>query len=245
MIRHTGIIIVFILFLSINISVKSQIFPSFALAGGPTAGWFFNDVSDLNSELKLGGFPELSKSGYLTLGGGGFIDVSVGKDYIRVGGFGTGFETNQDKKYNDTTTKAVNYSLGIGGLDFEYVKTIGKIFDVHVGAQLATGRLVLELYQYGSAFGNYNTIFGELQSNGSSTDLSRVFKNRFYSVQPLIGFGVMLKSAIYLKFDAGYHFAAMGKWKVDNDIEVDNFPEGIKANGFTINLGINFGIFTR
>jgi hypothetical protein len=245
MIRHTRIVIVFILFLVLNTSVKSQFFPSFGIAGGPTVGWFFNDVKELNSQLQLGGFPELSDGGYLTLGGGGFIDMQVGKNYLRIGGFGTGFETNKDKKYNDTTTKAVNYSLGIGGIDLEFAKPFGKFIDIHIGAQIATGRLILELYQYGSSYGNYNTIFGELQSNGSSTNLSRVFKNRFYSVQPLIGIGFLIKTAIYLKLDAGYHFAAMGDWKVDNDVKVDNFPDGITSKGFTLNLGINFGIFTR
>jgi hypothetical protein len=245
MIRHSRITVLFILLVSLNISVKSQFFPSFGLAGGPSAGWFFNDVKDLNTQLKLGGFPELSGSGYFTLGGSGFIDFSMGKNYLRIGGFGSGFNTKQDKRYNDTTTKAVNYSLGMGGLDFEYVKSFGLIFDVHAGLQLATGRLTLELYQYGSSFGNYNTIFGELGSNGSSGNLSRVFKNRFYSVQPLIGVGVLIKNAVYLKLDAGYHIAAMGDWRVDNDIKVDNFPKGITSKGFTLNLGINFGIFTR
>jgi len=245
MIRNFRIIIPIILFFALNISLKSQIFPSFGLAGGPSMGWFFNPVKDLNNELKLAGFPEFSESGYFTMGGGGFVDMQVGSSYLRIGGFGTGFTTRQDKKFNDTLTKAANYSLGMGGLNIEYVKPLGKIFDIHIGAQFATGNLTLELYQYGSSFGNYNTIFGELQSNGSSTHLSRIFKSRFYSVQPLLGLGILLKSAIYLKLDAGYQLASMGDWRVDNDVKVTNFPKGIEAKGFTINLGINFGIFTR
>lgn len=245
MILNNRIVISILMILALNFSLKSQIFPSFGLAGGPSAGWSLNPVKDLNNELKLAGFPEFSESGFLMLGGGGFIDMQVGSGYIRVGGFGSGFSTKQDKRYNDTLTKAANYSLGMGGLNIEYVKPFGKIFDVHIGTQIATGKLTLELYQYGSSFGNYNTIFGELQSNGSSSHLSRIFRSRFYSVQPLIGFGILVKSALYIKLDAGYQVSAMGDWKVDNDVKVDNFPKGIEAKGFTLNLGINFGIFTR
>lgn len=245
MIRNFRIVIPIILFFTINISVKSQMFPSFGLAGGPSIGLFINPVKDLNKELKLAGFPEMPESGYLMLGGGGFVDIQLGNSYLRFGGFGSGFSTKQDNRFNDTLTKAANYSLGMGGLDIEYVKAFGKMFDIHIGAQFATGRLTLELYQYGSSFGNYNTIFGELESNSSSTQLSRIFKSRFYSVQPLIGIGVLIKSALYLKLDAGYQLASMGDWRVDNDVKVTNFPKGIEAKGFTVNLGINFGIFTR
>jgi hypothetical protein len=133
----------------------------------------------------------------------------------------------------------------MGGIVFEFVKTFGNVFDVHLGAQFATGKLKLELYQYGNDFGNYNSIFGELQSNGSSSNLSRVFTSRFYSIQPQIGIGVLVKKFFYFTLDAGYHFAGMGGWKVDNDVEVKNFPDGITTKGFTINLGLNLGLFIR
>ncbi|HEY3250477.1 MAG TPA: hypothetical protein VGK25_05110 [Ignavibacteria bacterium] len=245
MIRSLKTIILVFIFLAFNKSGFSQIFPSLALAGGPSAGWFFNPVKDLNNELKLAGFPEFSENGYFTLGGGGFIDLPTGKNFLRIGGFGNGFTTKQEKKYGDTLTKAANYSLGLGGLSFEYVKTFGNIFDIHIGAQFATGKLILELYQYGSPYGNYGTIFGELQSNGSSTNLSRVFTSRFYSAQPQLGIGLLLKKFIYLKLDAGYQLAGMGSWRVDNDVEVKNFPKDITSKGFSINLGLNFGLFIR
>jgi len=223
----------------------SQMFPSIELGGGPSAGWFFNPVKDLNNELRQAGFPEFRESGYLTLGGSGFVDFSSGKDYYRIGGFGTGFLTKESKKINDSLTKAANYSLGMGGIFVEYVKTFGDVFDIHFGAQFATGELKLELYQYGSSYGNYVNIFGELQSNSSSSNISRVFTSKYYSAQPQAGIGILVKRTYYIKLDAGYHIAAMGKWYVDNDVKVDNFPGGITSKGFTINLGINVGLFFR
>lgn len=226
-------------------SVNSQIFPSIALAGGPSVGWIFNPVKDLNTELKNAGFPEFKESGFLTLGGGGFIDLPAKNNFLRIGGFGTGFSSKQDKKYNDTLTKSANYSLGMGGLVIEFVKTFGNKLDVHVGAQFATGKLKLELYQYGSSYGSYGTIFGELQSNGSSSNLSRVFNTRIFSFQPQIGIGVLVRKFFYIKLDAGYHLSSTGTWRVDNDVEVPNFPSGITAKGFTVNLSLNLGLFIR
>jgi len=225
--------------------VNSQIFPSIALAGGLSVGWYFNPVKDLNNELRNAGFPEFKESGFFTIGGGGFIDFPLKNNFFRVGGFGTGFSSKQDKKYNDTLTKAANYSLGMGGLVFEYVRTFTSVFDVHIGAQFATGNLRLELYQYGSSYGNYGSILGELGSNGTTSNISRVFTSRIYSVQPQLGIGVLVKKFFYIKLDAGYQLSSEGAWKVDDEVEVQNFPSGITAKGFIINLSLNLGLFIR
>jgi hypothetical protein len=228
---------------SLNTSF-AQVFPSLAVSGGPMAGWNFTKTTDLNNELRNAGFPEVSKNGFFTLGGGGFIDLPVKKNFIRIGGLGIGFSTNIDKKVNDSLTKAVTYDFGMGGLSIEFVKPI-KDFDISIGAMFSTGTLKLNLYQYGIDYGNYNSIFGEFTNNSSSGNITRNFKVRFYSVQPQIGFGFLIKKFLYLKLNAGYLFSAHGKWKVDNSIEVSNFPSGIKADGFNITFGINAGLFFR
>lgn len=226
-------------------SSNSQFLPSLALAGGVTAGWHFNPVKNLNAELKLAGFPEMSESGFFTMGGGGFIDIPVGKSFLRFGGFGNGFTSKQSKQYSDTLKKDANYSMGQGGISFEYVIPLGKIIDISIGTQISTGTLKLELYQYGSSYGSYGNIFGELANNNSSTNLSRTFKSRFYTAQPQVGFGILLRKFLYLKVDAGYQIGTQGTWRVDNDVEVKNFPDGIEAKGFNINVGLNFGLFIK
>jgi hypothetical protein len=57
--------------------------------------------------------------------------------------------------------------------------------------------------------------------------------------------GLLLRNYLYLKLTAGYMLSFQGKWKVDNDIEAKNFPDGVTSRGFNINLGLNFGIFFR
>jgi hypothetical protein len=222
----------------------AQLFPSLAISGGPTAGWHFMKTDVLNSELQKAGFPQVSTGGFFTLGGGGFIDLPLKKNFIRVGGFGTGFSTNLSRQVNDTLTKALDFSYGMGGISIEFVKPFGS-FDITIGAQFATGTLKLNLYQYGSSYGNWNSIFGETSSNSSSSNITRNFKVRFYSVQPQIGFGLLLKKFIYFKLNAGYLLSTNGTWKVDNDVNATSVPTGIKTDGFNINLGVNIGIFFR
>lgn len=226
-------------------SANGQFLPSLALAGGVTAGWHFNPVKNLNAELKKAGFPEMNENGFLTLGGGGFIDIPVKSHFLRFGGFGNGFTSKQSLQYNDSLKKDVNYSLGQGGISFEYVIPLGKVVDISIGSQFSTGTLKIELYQYGKDFGNYNNIFGELQSNGTSSNLSRVFKSRFYTVQPQVGIGILMRKFVYLKIDCGYQLGAQNTWRVDNDVETQNFPSGIEPKGLVINVGLNFGLFIK
>lgn len=223
----------------------SQFLPSFAFAGGIRAGWIFNPVKELNTELKNAGFPVMPESGFFTTGGGGFIDLPMKGNFLRIGGFGSGFTSKQTAAVNDSLTKDANYSLGQGGISFEFVMPLSKIFDFSLGTQISTGTLQLELYQYGKDLGSYNTIFGELQSNGSSSNLSRIFKTRFYAIQPQLGIGILLKKFMYIKIDCGYQLGAQNTWRVDNDVKVNDFPEGIEPKGLVLSLGLNFGLFIR
>jgi hypothetical protein len=243
--RKLRILTVLLVFLGFLGTSNSQLLPSFAFAGGVTAGWHFNPVKNLNLELKNAGFPEMSENGFLTLGGGGFIDLPNKGNFIRIGGFGNGFVSKLSKQFNDTLKKDVNYSLGQGGFSLEYVIPISKVFDVSFGSQFAIGTLKLELYQYGSDLNNYSNTFSEFSTNGSTTNLTRIFKSRFYTVQPQVGLGIMLRKFMYLKIDCGYQIGAQSNWRVDNDVEVKDFPKGIEPKGLMINVGLNFGLFIR
>ncbi|MFI5144372.1 MAG: hypothetical protein ACHQJ4_02135, partial [Ignavibacteria bacterium] len=237
--RFLTLIIIFVLAFRLS---YSQLFPNLAIFGGPSAGWHFNNVNDLNTELSKAGFPKVATNGFFSMGGGGYIDLPTKKGFFRIGGMGTGFSTNLSQQVNDSLTKALNYAFGMGGLSVEYVHPIGN-FDIIAGALFSTGTLKLDLYQYGKDNGNYSSVLGEFTNNSSSQNITRNFKVRFFSVQPQISFALLLKKFLYLKLTGGYLVTANGTWKVDNNIDVPNFPSGIKANGFTINLSVNAGIF--
>ncbi|MCC7159258.1 MAG: hypothetical protein IT281_06950 [Ignavibacteria bacterium] len=245
MTRKSYFAVTLFVFFSFLGSTYGQLLPSFAIAGGPTAGWHFNPVKDLNLQLKNAGFPEMSESGFLTLGGGGFIDLPMKSNFLRIGMFGSGFTSKQTRAVNDSLTKAANYSMGLGGFSLEYVLPLSKVFDISFGSQFSTGLLKLELYQYGKDLGNYSGTYLQFQNASSSSDISRVYKSRFFTAQPQIGVGIMLRKFMYLKIDCGYQIGIQNTWRVDNDVEVKDFPKGIEAKGLVVKLGLNFGLFIR
>ncbi len=233
-------VVLFVFIFTANL--RSQ-FPSIELFGGTSIGFYFNDTKDLNAELVKAGFPELDKQ-FLTLGGGGYIDLEIKGDFLRIGGLGLGFSSVKEKKVNDSLTKAVNYDFGMGGISIEYVKVI-KTLDLTFGVQITMGTLKIDLYQYGRDAENYNGILGNYSLNGSSQNITKNFKMRFFGFQPQVGVGFLMNKFLYAKLNTGYNATLNGSWKVDNDIEVTNFPEGIKPGGFNVNLSINVGLFFR
>ncbi len=110
MIRKSAVIFIITGVVVLKSSFSKLVLPNLAFGGGPSAGWYFNNTSDLNAELKKAGFPELSTNGFFTLGGAGFLDIELKKRtnaFLRFGGFGVGFSTHKDQSVNDTLAKAV------------------------------------------------------------------------------------------------------------------------------------------
>lgn len=239
-----SLVISFISIIFVSSQANAQIFPRFSIAGGPTIGYHMNNTDDINSALRQIGIPEID-NGFLTLGGGGFVDLPFkGVDKLRVGGFGNGFSTSSTATVNGLK-KTAEYSYGEGGIQFDYRLSPAKSIDITFGVQLATGTLEIELYQSEPGFGNWNNIVNELAGSSSSTNISRNFSTRFYSVQPQAGFGFFITSAIYGKLNAGYEFGFNGDWEVDDDVTATDVPSSIKADGLNVSFGLYFGLFSK
>lgn len=225
-------------------SAEAQLFPRFSIAGGPTVGYHTANTDDINSALRLIGIPELDK-GFLTLGGGGFVDVPFkGFQWLRVGGFGNGFSSYTTATV-DGLKKSAEYSYGEGGIQLDYRLSPARWLDVTFGLQLATGSLEIELYQSAPGYGNWNNIVTELSGSNSSQNISRTLRTHFYSVQPQAGIGIFLTSLIYARLNAGYEFGFNGDWKADDDITATGVPSSIKSDGINVNFGLNFGLFSK
>lgn len=239
-------VLILISFLFISKDSFSQLFPRFSIAGGPSIGWQYQKTDDLNYEMKRIGVPTFPVDGFMILGGGGFVDLPFKSlNWLRVGGFGTGFNYKRQITTSENLTKTVYYSFGSGGLTLEYVKHLGKRFELTGGAYLSTGKLTIDVYQNTPDFGNWNQIFNQLAGVITSDNNSTKLSVRYYSAQPTIGLGAFITSFLYAKVNAGYLFTANGDWKVGDDIPVTNAPSGIKADGFNVNFSLNFGLFTK
>ncbi|HMS32720.1 MAG TPA: hypothetical protein PKC91_01405 [Ignavibacteria bacterium] len=245
--RFKFLSLIILLLLLQNVSY-SQLFPRFSIAGGPTVGWFWNNTDDLNNQLQSLGIPGISKDGFLTLGGGGFVDLPLKNiRWLRVGGSGEGFTTETQIVSPDFPyiTRTVNYHYGSGGITLDYVKTFGKSIELTLGAYVSTGKLTIQLYQNDASFGSWNNIFGQYGGDSSTQNFSNKLSVRFYAARPQIGLGVFLTGFLYAKLNAGYQFSTNNDWYVDDDRVVLNAPSGIKADGFLVNFSLNVGLFTK
>jgi len=229
-------LIAVILFLFVDIT-NAQFFNKFSLFGGPMVGWHVPNVTDLNTEIKKLGYQfDFSKSGFLTLGGGGFIDVPLVAG-LRIGAFGTGFsEDKQDEAwFPEIGPKAAKFSFHYAAISVEYAKKISKNFDYTFGGNVGVGKTKIELSKFMSP--SWGGIV-------YSDNYTKSFSTTTYTFNPQIGIGYNVTKFMYLKLNAGYMFTIRGDWKLNDVLIVTNVPSGIKADGFNFNLGINFGLFT-
>lgn len=218
----------------------SQMFNKFSIAAGPVFGWNVPSITDLNTELQKAGLPELSKSGILATGGSVFIDLPVVKG-LRVGYTGYGFTSNSSSTFS-TNSKVAEFSYSTNALTVEYSQKLGNVFDYTLGGMIGVGSTNLKLVNYSNTFKEWN-INHYLNDTNSSGYNSLTFKNTSYSIVPQAGIGLHATKFLYFKLDAGYLLTINSKWKLDDLIEVNNFPSGIKADGFMMKLGVFIGLF--
>jgi hypothetical protein len=235
------ILIVFALFFVSGIS-SAQFFNKFSLFGGPMIGWQVPQVSDLNAELKKLYFPtEFPKSGFLTLGGGGYIDIP-GVNGLRVGGFGTGF--TDDETYESINPEAdilaAKFSFRYAAISVEYGRRLSKKFEYTLGGNIGIGKTSIGLSRFRTSSSGWGFENGYTLSSGNSTN---TFTSTTYTFNPQVGLGLNVTKFMYLKLNAGYMFTIRGDWKLNDVLTVTNVPTSIKADGFNFSLGINFGLF--
>jgi hypothetical protein len=235
-------ILITAVFLFISNISSAQFFNKFSLFGGPMVGWQVPNVNDLNAEIKKLGISEFSSSGYLTLGGGGYIDVPVVSG-LRIGAFGTGF--TEDKVAPNQSANiplfTAKFSFRYTAISIEYARKLSKNFDYTLGGNIGVGTTKLQLTQFDPVTIIWNT------NNGSSLltySQTSSYTTTTYTFNPQVGLGYNVTKFMYLKLNAGYMFTLRGDWKLNDVLTVTNVPSGIKADGFNFNLGINFGLFT-
>lgn len=218
----------------------SQMFNKFSIAAGPVFGWNVPSMTDLNNELIKVGIPELSKSGVFASGGSVFIDLPVVKG-LRIGYTGYGYTENKSATFT-ANSKIAEFSFSTNSVTVEYSQKLGKKFDYTIGGMVGVGSTNLKLVNYANTFSQWN-INHYLNDTNSSGHNSLSFKNTSYSIVPQAGLGFHATKFLYFKLDAGYLLTINSKWKLDDLIEVNNFPTGIKADGFMVKFGVFVGLF--
>lgn len=212
---------------------------AFSIGGGPTVGYQDVKFDDINTMLVSSGIPAL-KNGVVYFGGGGFIDIPFKSlKWLRIGGFARGFSAKSSAT-SSGITKTAMVDYGEGGLTLDYVFRFGPVLDVTLGSSFGTGEYKLNLHQSGTTSPTWGNIW-----NGTTQNASRNLKTRVFTAQPTIGIGGKLAAFIYGKLNAGYLLSSHSDWKSEEDIVVTGVPDGVKPDGFNVNLTINVGLFFR
>jgi len=219
--------------------VHSQMFNDFAIFGGPMVGWHIPSVDDLNRELSKLSIEEFSNSGYLTFGGGGYVDLPVVKG-LRIGVFATGFsdERNSPVLLDKTINSAV-FGFSYTSLSVEYTKRFFKNFEFSLGGTFGLGKTKLTISRAPSKLISWNGF-------SDSTDVF-IGENRYtaksFTIGPEFGLGFYPTDYLLIRLTAGYVLTLQGEWKLNDAITVNGVPSGIKGQGFTLGLSINGGLF--
>lgn len=231
-------VLIFLTFLFTGKSY-SQMFNDFAIFGGPAVGWHIPSVDDLNRELRKLSIEEFPNSGFITFGGGGYVDLPV-VNGLRVGVFATGFSEEKNSPIlPDKMINSASFGFSYTSLSVEYATRVFKNFEFSIGSTFGLGKTRLTISRMPS----------QLNSWSGFVDTSGIFvgENRYtvksFTIGPNIGFGFYPTNYMLIRLTAGYILTVQGDWKLNDVVTVTGIPSGIKAQGFTFGLSVNGGLF--
>lgn len=235
---------IIILFLSCNIiSQEKKYFDApFGGGGGYTPGWIFVNLDELNSQLLNFGSGQLSKSGFYTSGGAGFVYIGFIPN-LRIGGMGFGGSASESALVDGFEREAI-YKINGGGFTIEYTLPFIKNMAVSIGTVIGGGSIQIELYRNAGNF-DWQNLWAEVSTTTSSSpNISRKLSNDFFLLSPLINIDIPFYRFISFRLGGGYQLAVGKRWKVENDRQLSNVPSKLNGNSFFIQSGLFFGFFS-
>lgn len=213
----------------------------FGIAGGFNPVYAFPNLDALNARAKNLGLEELSNSGLVLWGGGGYAYIMI-IDNLRLGGIGLSgtIKTSGNEGF---INRELNYSLGLGGITVEYTLPFIKYVAVSVGSIIGIGSQSIESYEN---FGNYTwensfpqPIYSSLATPGNYSKMT----NTFFTIAPTLNVDIPLSRFMAFRVGGGYILNFNDDWKVNNGRDVSGVPTSLTENNFYIQTGIYFGFF--
>jgi len=235
-------LIIMILSCSLFAQDKKYFDAPFGGGGGYTPGWIFVNLDEYNKQQFSFGSGQLSKSGFYTSGGAGFVYIGFVPN-LRIGGMGFGGRTSASSLLDGFERETI-YQISGGGLTVEYTLPFIKNIAVSVGSVIGGGSIQVDLYRNK---GNYDwqSLWLEVSTaSSSSPNISRRLSNGFFLLTPMINIDIPFYRFISFRLGCGYQLAVGNTWKVDNDKELSNVPSKLNGNSFFIQSGIFFGFFS-
>lgn len=232
-------IIIILVFLSLCLYSQDRRYfdAPFGGGGGYTPGWIFVNVDELNKQLISFGSGQLSKNGFYTSGGAGFLYIGFIPN-LRIGGMGFGGSTSESSLSDGFLREAV-YQISGGGFTVEYTLPFIKDIAVSVGSIIGGGSVNIELHRNSGNF-DWQNLWQETSTN----NISRRLSNGFFLFSPNINVDIPFNRFVSLRIGGGYQIAISGDWEIENERQLFNVPSKLNGNGFFIQSGLFLGFFS-
>ena len=222
--------------------------PYFGIGTGYTGTFFFTNFDDINSKLTEFGFAKDILNSYIYLNG---IDVFTSIPYLK--NFKVGFEYKAGKTsadfitdgdITDVTTK-VDYRLSLASLNFSYCLTPAKNLAINPSLSLGEGAIGFDIYSSAGEI-DWNNYPNESYFPTSKTSHTA----GFMFVRPGVNVEYSVTPWFMARAGANYTISFMNMglfgendWKANGIADIKNMPNGIKADGYSFEIGIYIGLF--
>ena len=214
----------------------------FGGGGGYTPGWIFVNLEELNAQLVNFGSGQLSKNGFYTSGGAGFVYIGFVPN-LRIGGMGFGGSTSESAT-KDGLDREVIFQVSGGGVTVEYTLPFVKDIAVSVGTIIGAGSIQIELFKNDGNF-DWQNLWIEISDRAMiSSNISRRLNNDFFFLSPMLNVDIPFYRFVSFRIGGGYQLAMGKSWKIENDKELNNVPSKLNGNSFFIQTGIFIGFFS-
>ena len=214
----------------------------FGGGGGYTPGWIFVNLDELNNQLINFSSVQLTKSGFYTSGGAGFIYIGFVPG-LRIGGLGFGGSTSEST-FKDGFSRETAYQIAGGGFTVEYTLPFIKNMAVSLGTVIGGGSIQIELFKNSGGF-DWQNLWTEISDvNKATANISRKISNSFFLISPTVNVDIPLYRFVSFRIGGGYQVAVGDSWEIENEKELNNVPSRLNGNAFYIQTGIFIGFFS-
>ena len=155
----------------------------FGMGGGYLPTWNFINTYELNNTLLSANFPAVTKSGFFSSGGAGFVYIGFVPN-LRIGGMGFGGSTSEKTLAGNENRETV-VSISGGGVTIEYTFPFIKNVGVSLGTLIGGGSYQIELFKNSGSF-SWNEIINEIGTSTAPANYNRRLINNFFLISPAI-----------------------------------------------------------
>jgi hypothetical protein len=232
-----------------EIPVEEEEIPYIGVGGGYQLVMTLMNLDELNARVAVPlGLPEFSGQFFMH-GGGGWTAIGIIPN-VRLGVFGGGGSKEVSMDSGDYH-RSLRFSSGYTGALIDYAITPFSKFTIAPGVMIGGAGIALEYAQTHSDgdSATFDRLFDPPSLGGTSNNANRqmAIERNYFFWQPMLNLEYALTQFILVRAGGGYMFSTGKKtdWTDRHAVDVTQVPEGINADGVTLQLGVFIGLFQQ